>query len=162
MPQPVIVVGIDGSRDSKHALRWAAEQARLTDAILRVVYAWEPPLVAGLRIPPMLDWEPLEEQARRFPATFADEVLGPAPDLRVTSRTVRGRPAQALVDASADADLLVIGPRGLGGLRGMVLGSTGHHCAAHARCPVVIVHPPNADRNHKAHRELPRVLRTQR
>ena len=161
MSQPVIVVGVDGSRESKHALVWAAEQARLTDAILRVVYAWEPPVVAGLRIPPMLDWEPLEEQARRFPAAFADEVLGPAPDLRVTTRTVRGRPAEALVEASAGADLLVIGPRGFGGLRGMVLGSTGHHCAAHARCPVVIVRPPNVDKQRQVRRELPRVLRTQ-
>jgi len=161
MSQPVIVVGIDGSRESNYALRWAAEQARLTDAILRVVYAWEPPVVAGLRIPPLLDWEPLEEQARRFPGTFADEVLGRAPDLRVTTRTVRGRPAQVLVEASADADLLVLGPRGLGGLRGMVLGSTGHHCAAHARCPVVIVRPPNVDKQRQVRRELPRVLRTQ-
>jgi nucleotide-binding universal stress UspA family protein len=159
MSQPVIVVGVDGSPESKHALLWAAEQARLTDAILRVVYAWEPPVVAGLHIPPMHDWEPLEEQAHEFPGKFADEVLGPDPNIHVTTRTVRGRPAQVLVDASAHADMLVIGPRGLGGLRGMVLGSTGHHCAAHARCPVVIVHPPNAEKHDQVHRELPRVLR---
>jgi len=158
MSQPVIVIGIDGSPESKHALLWAAEQARLTGASLRVVYAWEPPAIAGLHVPPMLDWEPMEEQARAFPGKFADEVLGPDPDVHVTTRTVRGRPAPVLVDASAHADLLVIGPRGLGGLRGMVLGSTGHHCAAHARCPVVIVHPPTREK-HVVRRELPRVLR---
>jgi len=110
----------------------------------------------------MHDWEPLEEQAHEFPGKFADEVLGPDPDVHVTTRTVRGRPAQVLVDASGHADLLVLGPRGLGGLRGMVLGSTGHHCAAHARCPVVIVHPPNTERRRQVHRELPRVLRARR
>jgi nucleotide-binding universal stress UspA family protein len=68
-----------------------------------------------------------------------------------------------LVDASEHADLLVIGPRGLGGLRGMVLGSTGHHCAAHARCPVVIVHPPHREQpHHHVRRELPRTLRAGR
>lgn len=158
MSQPLIVVGVDGSPDSKHALLWAAEQARLTDGTLRVVYAWEPPAVAGLHLPPMLDWEPMEEQARDFPARFANEVLGPEPEVHVVTKAVRGRPAQVLVDASEHADMLVIGPRGLGGLKGMVLGSTGHHCAAHARCPVVIVHPPNAERPH-VRRELPRVLR---
>jgi|SRR5262245_32671695 len=157
MSQPLIVVGIDGSEESKHALLWAAEQARLTDAVLRIVYAWEPPAVAGLHLPPMLDWEPLEEQAHEFPGKFADQVLGPEPDVHVTTRTVRGRPAQVLVDVSAGARMLVIGPRGLGGLRGMVLGSTGHHCAAHARCPVVIVHPPAAAK-HRVDRRLPRVL----
>jgi nucleotide-binding universal stress UspA family protein len=45
-----------------------------------------------------------------------------------------------LVKRSAQAELLVVGSRGLGGLKGMVLGSVGHHCAAHAHCPVVIVH----------------------
>jgi nucleotide-binding universal stress UspA family protein len=158
MSKPVIVVGIDGSHEAKHALVWAAEQARLTDATLSVVYAWEPPAVAGLHIPPMLDWEPMEEQARAFPQHFVDDVLGPEPEVHVVTKTVRGRPAQALVDASAHADLLVIGPRGLGGLRGMVLGSTGHHCAAHAHCPVVIVRPPHALPPH-VRRELPRALR---
>ena len=158
MSQPLIVVGVDGSAESKHALLWAAEHAARTGGSLRLVYAWEPPGVAGLHLPPMLDWEPLEEQAHAFPGKFADEVLGPEPEVHVTTRTVRGRPAQVLVDASEHADLLVIGPRGLGGLRGMVLGSTGHHCAAHSRCPVVIVHPPHPERP-KVHRELPRVLR---
>ena len=158
MTHALIVVGVDGSAESKHALLWAAEQARLSDATLRLVYAWEPPAVAGLHLPPMHDWRPFEEQAYEFPGRFADEVLGSDPDVHVTTRTVRGRPAQVLVDASEHADLLVIGPRGLGGLKGMVLGSVGHHCAAHSRCPVVIVHPPQHPEPH-IRRELPDVLR---
>ena len=101
MSQPLIVVGVDGSPEAKHALLWAAEQARLTDGSLRVVYAWEPPAVAGLHIPPMLDWEPMEAQAREFPARFANEVLGPEPEAHVVTKAVRGRPAQVLVDASS-------------------------------------------------------------
>jgi nucleotide-binding universal stress UspA family protein len=68
------------------------------------------------------------------------EVLGDVDDVDVVHVTVRGRPAQVLVDESEHADLLVVGSRGLGGLRGMVLGSVGHHCAAHSHCPVVIAH----------------------
>jgi len=158
MSKPLIVVGVDGSHESAHALAWAAEQARETGAALRVVYAWEPPAVAGLRIPPFVDWEPLEAQARAFPADFVHETLPPEPGVEITTRAVRGRPAQVLVDESEHADLLVIGPRGLGGLKGMVLGSVGHHCAAHSRCPVVIVHPPQHPEPH-IRRELPDVLR---
>jgi nucleotide-binding universal stress UspA family protein len=161
MTHPLIVVGVDGSADAKHALLWAAEQAELRDANLQVLYAWEPPAVAGLHIPPLLDWEPMEEQAKSFPAKFVHEVLGREPEVHVVTKTVRGRPAQALVDASEHADLLVIGARGIGGLRGMVLGSTGHHCAAHARCPVAIVHPPRPEKPH-VKRELPRTLRAGR
>ena len=74
MSQPLIVVGIDGFAESKHALLWAAEQAR------------------------------------EFARTFTDEAFGPEPQVHVMTRTVRGRPAQVLVDASTHADLLVIGP----------------------------------------------------
>ncbi len=159
MSHPLIVVGVDGSRESAQALVWAAEHAEPFGAVVRVVYAWEAPAVAGLHVPPMLDWEPMEQQARAFPAQFVRETLGAHPGVEVVTKTVRGRPAQVLVDESEHADLLVIGPRGLGGLKGMVLGSVGHHCAAHARCPVVIVHPPHPQEPH-VRRELPDVLRS--
>lgn len=136
-----VIVGVDGSPESADALRWALEQARLMQATLRVVYAWDPPNVVSLGVPPLMtDWEPLRERALEFPGDFVREVLGEVADVPVVPGMVRGRPAQVLCDASADADLLVLGSRGLGGLKGMVLGSCGHHCAAHAQCPVVIVH----------------------
>ena len=75
MSHPHIVVGVDGSHDSAHALTWAAEQAQRAGATLRVVYAWEPPAVAGLHIPPLVDWEPMEGQAREFVHHQADHVV---------------------------------------------------------------------------------------
>lgn len=161
MSHPHIVVGVDGSHESAHALTWAAEQAERTGAQLEVVYAWEPPAVAGLHLPPLVDWEPMEQQARQFPLDFVHDVLGREHGIDLVTRTIRGRAAQVLVDESAHADLLVIGPKGIGGLKGMVLGSVGHHCAAHAHCPVVIVHEPHFERP-QVRRELPRVLRTGR
>jgi nucleotide-binding universal stress UspA family protein len=142
MSRPLIVVGVDGSPSSADALRWAADQARLVAGTVRVVYAWSPPTIAAVGFPPLgFDWAELREQAKEFPAAFAREVLGDPPDVRIVPVAKTGSAAQVLVDESARADLLVVGSRGLGGLKGMVLGSVGHHCAAHGRCPIVIVHP---------------------
>jgi nucleotide-binding universal stress UspA family protein len=102
---------------------------------------WDPPSVVSLGLPPVVtDVEPLRLRAEAFPGAFVQEVLGDASGLTVVPSMVRGRAAQVLVDASEHAELLVIGSLGLGGLKGMVLGSVGHHCAAHSHCPVVIVH----------------------
>jgi len=140
MSKKVIVVGIDGSDASADALRWACGQARLTGSSLHVVYAWDPPTVVSMGLPPLVgDFDALYERALDLPHDFARAVLGDV-DVTIVPITERGHAAQVLVDASADAELLVIGSRGLGGLRGMVLGSVGHHCAAHSHCPVVIVH----------------------
>jgi nucleotide-binding universal stress UspA family protein len=141
VPHSEIVVGVDGSPESADALRWAAGQAKVTGARLHVVYAWVPPAVTALGLPPMLDWSVLRESAAQFPGEFVAEVLGDEPDIPIRTETVHGTAAQVLVDASEQADLLVIGSRGLGGLKGMLLGSVGHHSAAHAHCPVVIFRP---------------------
>lgn len=142
MSKPVIVVGVDGSASSAEALRWAAAQARVTEGTLRVVHAWSPPAIATVGIPPLrFDWSELREHAQHFPAEFAAEVLGDEPGISIVTIAKSGGAAQVLVDESANADLLVVGSLGTGGLKGMVLGSVGHHCAAHARCPVVVVHP---------------------
>jgi nucleotide-binding universal stress UspA family protein len=77
----------------------------------------------------------------------ADDILGhardlariDAPDAPIETRALEGQPATVLIDSSKDADLLVVGSRGLGGFRGLLLGSVGAQCAHHARCPVLIV-----------------------
>jgi nucleotide-binding universal stress UspA family protein len=140
-PQSEIVVGVDGSPESADALRWAAGYAKVTAARLHVVYAWAPPTVAALGLPPLLNWSALRESATEFPRKFVAEILGDEPGISVRVQTIHGTAAQVLVDASEHADLLVLGSRGLGGLKGMLLGSVGHHCAAHASCPVVIFRP---------------------
>jgi nucleotide-binding universal stress UspA family protein len=136
-----IVVGVDGSDSAADALRWAVEQAKLTGATLEAVYAWDPGTLVSLGMPPLIDWEPLREAAETRPREIVDEVIGTDKPVRILSKMVTGNAAAVLVERSANAELLVVGSRGLGGLKGMLLGSVGHHCAAHAHCPVVIVHP---------------------
>ena len=67
-----------------------------------------------------------------------DIALAAHPGVTVDRRVVNGHPARVLVDASKDADLLVIGSRGHGEFVGMLIGSVGIHCAAHAHCPVLV------------------------
>jgi nucleotide-binding universal stress UspA family protein len=141
-----IVVGVDGSEAAGEALRWAVAQAKLTGATVEAVYAWDPGVLVSLGMPPMLDWKPLREAANERPKEIVRETVGGDTGVRIVTKTVMGHAADVLVKRSATADLLVVGSRGLGGLKGMVLGSVGHHCAAHSHCPVVIVHsaPPAA------------------
>ncbi|HZD86596.1 MAG TPA: universal stress protein [Gaiellaceae bacterium] len=135
-----IVVGIDGSESANDALRWAVDQAKLTGGTVEAVYAWDPGTLVSLGIPPLVDWQGLREAAEERPREIVREVLGRRNGVRVVPKTVTGNAAEVLVEHSANADLLVVGSRGLGGLKGMLLGSVGHHCAAHSHCPVVIVH----------------------
>jgi nucleotide-binding universal stress UspA family protein len=135
-----IVVGIDGSEPAAEALRWAVAQAKLTGATVEAVYAWDPGALVTLGVPPLVDWDLLREVAESRPGEIVLETIGSEPGVRIVPKTVMGNAAEALVGRSAKADLLVVGSRGLGGLKGMLLGSVGHHCAAHSHCPVVIVH----------------------
>jgi nucleotide-binding universal stress UspA family protein len=137
-----IVVGVDGSPAAADALEWAVGEARLTGAKVDAVYAWDPsPIVAAGA--PRADWRPLRHAAERRAAEFVRGVLGRDGDVPVTPRMAIGRPAEVLVAASAGADLLVVGSRGISGLEAIEAGSISHHCVAYAECPVVIVrHDP--------------------
>lgn len=142
-----IVVGIDGSEGSLHALRFAAEEARLRHAPLNVVLAWEYPvgLFAGAVAVPdqemLSDFHKLAED--RLGKALAD--VEPAlAGLEVERNLVEGTPAAALLEAAKGADLLVVGTRGHGGFVGLLLGSVSQQCAHHAPCPLVIV-PPASD-----------------
>ncbi len=134
-----IVVGVDGSPSSAEALEWAVAEARLTGATVEAVYAWDPAPIAASGLPEE-EMQALHAAAKRRAAKIVRKLDGRGSDVRIVPRTAFGTTAQVLVDASEKADLLVVGSRGFGGLRGMVLGSVSHHCAAHAHCPVVIVH----------------------
>jgi len=132
-----VVVGVDGSVSSKAALAWAAGQAQLTGAVVEAVIAWEFPASYGYPAPVTgVDWEELAEQV----VTDAiAEVSGTVEPPRIRYKVVEGNAAQVLVDASAGADLLVVGSRGHGGFVEALLGSTGQHCVHHASCPVVVI-----------------------
>ena len=140
----VIVVGVDNSDGAKAALRFALEEAKLRDASLRVVHAWQfasigaPGIEAGNQPMFGVEFADLKRSVEAsFEATLHEAI--PDPAVGVERRIVEGTAAAALVEESRGADLLVVGSRGLGGFRGLLLGSVGQQVAHHAACPVVIV-----------------------
>lgn len=137
-----IVVGLDGSDCAAEALRWAGELAQQTGARLLAVHVFEPLSMVGKAKPP-IDFAKLEAEAR---TRLADDWVRPASDLgiAVDAELVEGDPAQALVDAAdrADADLVVVGARGLSVWKGIVLGSTSMKVPHLTRRPVTIFHGP--------------------
>jgi len=133
-----IVVGVDGSPSAQGALRWALAQARLTGARIRAVTAWELPIYTGWGS--LIPYEDLAEAAGKSLRDCVQQVLGFEPaDVELLETVVPGHAAQALIDASAHAALLVVGSRGHGAFAGTLLGSVSQHCAQHAHCPVVVV-----------------------
>jgi len=143
-----IVVGIDGSAESKQALRWAVAEAKLRGAALRVVHTWFFPYIApGPGVDPVLLDADLIETVRRLAEELVDGELAELGDttsgVDIERAVVEGAPAPALLEAAEGADLLVVGSRGRGGFTGLLLGSVSQQCAHHAPCPLVIV-PPSA------------------
>ncbi len=142
----LIVVGIDGSEESRKGLRWAFEEARLRKATLRVVHAWvllpPPPAPMGLApamSPTVEELEILRNASEKLLEHELSEVVGGDPGISVEPKSVEDLPAQALLNEAADADLVVVGSRGHGGFAGLLLGSVSQQVAHHAPCPVVIV-----------------------
>ncbi len=147
-----VIVGVDGFGDSKEALRWAARQARLTGAEVHAVTAWQVPF----RIYAMPSYTEADYagDARQTLDAAVRDALGPDPDVPVVARLVQQRPAIALVEAAADADLLVVGGRGRGELPGVHLGTVASYCTHHAPCPVVVVHHVGLKKADTRYREL--------
>jgi nucleotide-binding universal stress UspA family protein len=131
----VIAVGVDGSRGAQQALRWACEEARLRDAVVRVVHAWSYLDQHGNRF----DANYGEADALRVIDDALEELGSDAESIEFERRAPNELPARALLDAAADSDLVVVGARGIGGFKGLLLGSVSQQVAQHAPCPVVIV-----------------------
>jgi nucleotide-binding universal stress UspA family protein len=136
LSQHPVVVGVDGSVESLKAVDWAAHECERRHLQLHLVHAWDTDfsnetLTAVLPLVQQQSRDVLRAAARRASQT--------APDIRVNRRQDRTRPATALVDASRHADTVVVGTRGLGTIRGALVGSTSMQLAAHAHCPVVVV-----------------------
>jgi nucleotide-binding universal stress UspA family protein len=145
-----IVVGIDGSESARAALRFALQEARLRDATVRAVVAWQIPVGAYEAALATVDTGSLGEEvaaeAQERLTHALNEVADAASEVIVEKVVREGRPPVVLLDEAAEADLLVVGSRGLGGFRGLLLGSVGQQCAHHAPCPLVIVpHPRELD-----------------
>lgn len=139
--RPQVLVGVDGSPASERALAFAVQEARLRGAVLVAVmavdipdYAWIDPY--GTRIHPEEATLALaREKLSRLVAAAGTDGL-------VVDEVVTAVPAaQALVDRSEDCELLVVGSRGRGGFRGLVMGSVSMQCMLHAHCPVTVIRP---------------------
>ena len=142
----MIVVGIDGSPGSQPALRFAADEARLRGVKLRVVIAAQIPTAIYFASSALAAFDPdaIRRTARDLAELDVETVVGPRRSQNVEVTALAGGAASVLIEESRRAQLLVVGSRGHGGFAGLLLGSVGQHCAAHAHCPVVIVHPPRA------------------
>lgn len=141
---PTIVVGIDGSPLSADALRWAADQARRTDARILAMISYSVPWTVFLA--PTATEADYEAAAREVLDRTLGESLGSNPDVTVERVVSARNPAQALTDAARGAELLVLGSHGRGELPGMHLGSVAGYCVHHAPCPVLLYRGPETGR----------------
>lgn len=132
-----IVVGVDGSDTSVSALQWAAGLASRIGASIEAVTSWQWPTGIGPVIPFPEGYDPAGD-ARTMLESIVQPVADSHRSVTLENRIVEGHPAEALVEASRHADLLVVGSRGHGAFSGMLLGSVSQHCATHAASPVVI------------------------
>jgi nucleotide-binding universal stress UspA family protein len=131
-----IVVGVDGSDESNLALDWAAAEALRSGAQLDVMGSWIFPGTAGYVFAAPIG---VSDAAKEVVLGALDHVAQLAPQVVTRGETSEDPPAVALVEASRSADLLVVGSRGLGAFRGLLLGSVSHHLATHAHCSVLVV-----------------------
>lgn len=135
-----VVVGVDGSDESVAALRWALREASLRGASLRVLHAWAYPTAVGFPTMRLVDIGVMRESSEALLAdAIAKATADSPPTVSIDAVVTEGSAAQALLDASEGADLLVVGTRGRGGFLGLVLGSVANQVVHHATCPVVIV-----------------------
>jgi nucleotide-binding universal stress UspA family protein len=136
-----VVVGIDGSEGATRALEFAVAEARLRGAGVKAVAAWHVPGSAYQTgwAPYSLDPSEFEQMAATALEQSLAAVAASESDVSVTPILREGQAADVLVAESRQADLLVVGSRGLGGFKGLLLGSVGQQCAHHAACPVAIV-----------------------
>lgn len=138
-----IVVGVDGSAASDRAVSWAIAEAARCETELLIVSAWETPDVGpeGFEFaPPGSSVEAMAaKQARQRAASALDQAHRTLATERVHTLVAAGNAAEMLIEQSEHADLLVVGSRGRGGFRGLLLGSVSQQCASHAHCPVVVV-----------------------
>lgn len=138
-----VLVGVDGSVSAQGALAWAAAEASSRHCPLRIIHTFSWPVTGNpldltfagdmtIGLQSAAEWILTEAKAH------AREV---APDIRVIADLFAGPAAPTLLDEARDADLVVVGSRGVGGFRGLLVGSVSATVAAHAPCPVIVVHP---------------------
>lgn len=133
-----IVVGVDDSPSSIAALRKAAELGAVLDLPIEAVTVWHSPATFDGTFATEV-WSPEREAEEILDASLENAFPEGLP-ARVSATVVAGPTAAALIDKSSTAEMLVLGSRGRGGFRGLLLGSVSAACAQHAHCPVLIMH----------------------
>jgi len=139
-----VLVGVDGSSESKVAVDWAARDAAMREAPLKLIYVLNPPVVMSfpeVPIPPgYLQWQEDEGRKVLTAALKTVQEATKAKPIDVTSEMVTGPAVPTLVDLSKDAQLVVVGCRGHGALARGLLGSVSGGLVHHAHCPVAVIH----------------------
>lgn len=144
---PGIIVGVDGSSHSRRALEWAIGEATMRQVPLTVLtvaqdadgfwgpvaYPGEVDVTSGIR-------KEAEEETDDALEKLATEARPPA----VTVQAIAGYPAEEILNAAKDADMIVVGSRGMGGFKKLLMGSVSSQITHHARCPVVVIPPAEA------------------
>ncbi|MGI9162499.1 MAG: universal stress protein [Mycobacterium sp.] len=137
-----IVVGVDGSAESKVAVDWAVRNAAMRRTPLKLVNVLNPPVVMAFPEVPMpagfLKWQ--EEEGRKVLDTALTAARAAAPDIEISTEMVAGPSVPTLVEESKNAQMIVVGCRGRGALARGLLGSVSTALVHHALCPVAIIH----------------------
>lgn len=136
-PRGHIVVGVDGSPSSILALQHARKLSAALSVRIEALIAWDYPPYMGTGYSGEL--RPAED-AKKTIAEAITMAYGSDTPPDLTTTVTRDAPARALLDASREAEMLVVGSRGHGGFIGLMLGSVSSQCAEHALCPVLVVH----------------------
>jgi len=140
---PDIVVGVDGSEDSERALRWAVAEGQARDVCVRAVLVWASagPPRSESRPPPPTSPEHPRWVAERMLERVVEKVRADMPVARIDERAMFGPPVSTLLAAAADAEMLVLGAKGMTSGRRTLAGSVSLACTHRATVPVVVVHP---------------------
>ena len=138
-----IVVGVDGSASSRDALRWAYDEAAHHGAAITALSCWHPPALPMTppygSVPPEGYVDQPKQNALDLLKQFVADLDVREPAVDVRTAVEEGNPAEVLIERSKETDLVVVGSRGHGGFKGMLLGSVSQHLVAHSECPVVVV-----------------------
>jgi nucleotide-binding universal stress UspA family protein len=135
----VVVVGIDGSDESMNALQFAATEARLRQVPLRVVHGFTIPAAVTWTGGPVVGPEPFEHIARHLVDDTLTAVGSDLEGIDVERVVEIGGAVSVLLNHASTDDLIVVGSRGRGGFKGLLLGSVSQQVVVHAPCPVVVV-----------------------
>ncbi|WP_405904935.1 universal stress protein [Streptomyces sp. NBC_00828] len=133
-----VIVGLDGSPESRAAAEWAAREAKLRGLALKLVHVWEP-VPEPMAQAPLLGAETQQHWSERIPRESAEGLRLRHPGVEITAEQLSGRPADVLTRQAKDAALLVLGSRGMSGIGGFLVGSVGQAVLAHTERPVVLV-----------------------